>query len=122
MGKIDGFLSEAVKILLENPKRGKSAERYEKYKHAKTLGEVLDLGGSRADVANDVVRGFIVLKDKKVHKQLLAVLNDKGGSEPYAPPRRVVVVEEKKPAATQQQQKKRKKKKYSQPPPPKKKA
>jgi len=86
-GKIDGFLSEEVRILQDNPKRMKSADRYDRYRHAKTLGQVLELGGSRADIANDVTRGFIVLRDKKAHKHLLAVLNDKSGApaEPRKP-------------------------------------
>ena len=75
-GKIDAFFDEPVKVLMQNPKRGKSAERYDRYKKAKTLGEVLTLGGLRADISNDVKRGFIMIKDKSRHKQLLAVLNE----------------------------------------------
>ena len=32
----------------DNPKKGASADRYDTYKHARTLQEILDLGGSRA--------------------------------------------------------------------------
>lgn len=73
------WLSEKCALLQDNPKRGKSAERYEDYKRARTLQQVMDLGGSRADIVNDVVRGYIMLDDKKKHKQLVAILNDKSG-------------------------------------------
>lgn len=74
------WLVEKCALLQGNPKRGKSADRYEQYKRARTLQEVLDLGGSKADIANDVVRGFIMLEDRGKHKQLVAILNDKSGS------------------------------------------
>ena len=42
-------------ILQSNPKRSgtKSYERYEKYKQATTIGEFLNLGGTRGDLLND---------------------------------------------------------------------
>lgn len=83
------WLGEKCALLQGNPKRGKSADRYEQYKRARTLQEVLDLGGSKADIANDVVRGFIMLEDRGKHKQLVAILNDKSGSmvEVKSPPK-----------------------------------
>ena len=44
----DEYIGCACRVQQENPKRQKSAERYEKYKHGRTLREVLDLGASRA--------------------------------------------------------------------------
>lgn len=50
----------ALSFLQDNPKckGSKAHERYEKYKGAKNLAEVLNLGGSKADVMNDVKKGF----------------------------------------------------------------
>lgn len=78
MGRIsDEWLDEACKVLQNNPKRGKSADRYESYKRARTLGAIMELGGLRADISHDLLRGFIVLEDKSKHKQLLAIIQDK---------------------------------------------
>lgn len=48
-----------IEILQANPKKQKSAVRYELYKKAKTVGEYFMLGGSRADFRFDVARGFV---------------------------------------------------------------
>ena len=50
-----------IKILQKNPKRQKSALRYEQYKKAKTVGEYFSMGGSRADFRFDVARGFVTV-------------------------------------------------------------
>ena len=42
-----------------NPKSGLSRARYEKYKKARTLREIKQLGGSWADIIWDFERGFI---------------------------------------------------------------
>ena len=53
-----------TRITLEkgNPHSGKWALRYEKYKKAKTFGEMLQLGALRSDVPYDLLRGIL-----KVH-------------------------------------------------------
>ena len=51
------YLDARCRVDQNNPKKQASAERYEKYKHARTLGEVLKLGGSRGDIGNDMIRG-----------------------------------------------------------------
>ena len=45
-----------------NPKKPGSAShrRYESYKHARTRGEFLELGGPAADLNHDAKRGFVV--------------------------------------------------------------
>lgn len=52
----EGDLDMAIEVAPENPKREgtKSYTRYEKYKMAKTKGEYLELGGTRADYKYDV--------------------------------------------------------------------
>lgn len=51
----------AIVVNLVNPKKGRSADRYEKYKHARTCTQYLDLGGSRADLQFDFIRGHVNL-------------------------------------------------------------
>ena len=41
-----------------NPKKGMSAERYDKYKAATTVREFASLGGSKGDLRNDLARGY----------------------------------------------------------------
>ena len=55
--------SASLTIQKANPKRPGTAshERYERYKGAKTLDELLELGGSRADFNHDKAKGFIVV-------------------------------------------------------------
>ncbi len=55
--------SASLTIQQANPKRPGTAshERYERYKGAKTLDELLELGGSRADFNHDKAKGFIVV-------------------------------------------------------------
>ena len=72
----DEYIGCACRVQQENPKRQKSAERYEKYKHGRTLREVLDLGASRADIAHDMVRGYIVVEDREVQKAILSTANE----------------------------------------------
>ena len=50
-----------MEFLQENPKRqgSQSHGRYERYKAAKTLEEMLDLGGTRGDIYYDMARGYI---------------------------------------------------------------
>ena len=72
----DEYLSCACRVQQDNPKRQKSGERYERYKAARTLRQVLDLGGSRADIAHDMVRGYIVCDDSAVQKDILSTANE----------------------------------------------
>lgn len=44
-----------------NPKRGRSAERYERYKYARTTQEYLKLGGSKLDLQFDMIRDYVSL-------------------------------------------------------------
>ena len=58
-------LDRPIKFLQLNPKLAgsKSAKRYEAYKHAATLREMLGLGGRHGDITNDLSRGFFVFTD-----------------------------------------------------------
>jgi len=60
----------------ENPKRPgtKANERYEQYKVAATVGEAINLGACRGDIANDVKQGFCT------------ILNDNGACREPAEP------------------------------------
>mmetsp|Transcript_13546 Transcript_13546/g.40339 ORF Transcript_13546/g.40339 Transcript_13546/m.40339 type:complete len:275 (+) Transcript_13546:195-1019(+) len=69
-------LSAACTVQQENPKKGVSAQRYDRYKAATTLGEILDLGGSRGDIGNDLVRGYIQIEDEAVALAILSTVND----------------------------------------------
>uniref|UniRef100_A0A7S3NP64 PHD-type domain-containing protein n=1 Tax=Aureoumbra lagunensis TaxID=44058 RepID=A0A7S3NP64_9STRA len=71
----DGDLHQKLTIQQNNPKKpgSQSYERYENYKNAKTVGEFLMLGGTRADLRNDIPRGFIFLESsatRLVHKTI----------------------------------------------------
>jgi hypothetical protein len=46
-------------LVTENPKRGKSVERYEYYRTAKTVAEYIQMGGGRADIAWDAAHNYI---------------------------------------------------------------
>ena len=50
-----------IQLLVENPKRGKSAVRYERYKIARTFSEYYALGGSKGDAKFDLARGYITI-------------------------------------------------------------
>ena len=56
-------VSDGIHIEQENPKRAGTAsyERYERYKTASTLEEMLQLGGTRADYKYDMAKGFLVV-------------------------------------------------------------
>ena len=58
-----------LEVLQENPKRApsKSWERYEQYKSATTVGEFLERGGTPADLAHDVGKGFVRYLDQAGH-------------------------------------------------------
>ena len=57
-------------------KKGASADRYDRYKAARTLQQVLDLGGSRGDIANDMVRGYIQCEDPATQEAILMTANE----------------------------------------------
>ena len=48
-----------IRFQQHNPKRGESRIRYEKYKSATDVDSFLHLGGRRADLLNDLERGFM---------------------------------------------------------------
>jgi hypothetical protein len=57
----------------KNPKSKESGNRYELYKNAKTLSEMLDRGAFESDIMNDYLRGYITFDttSKLTVKQLL---------------------------------------------------
>ena len=67
------FLEDACQVRQDNPKREgtKSAELYDKYKAGATLKELLDLGAKKADLSNDIGKGYITLEDPDRHAELL---------------------------------------------------
>jgi hypothetical protein len=75
----------AAKCVLtqDNPKRGGSADRYDGYKCATTLQMVLDLGGSRGDLANDIIKGYITIEDEDIKDALMATRNAVELRPPY---------------------------------------
>jgi hypothetical protein len=76
MDFIDKLLSQnaALKIEQVNPKRGKSAGIYEKYKLAVTANGVLQLGGKKVDLKNDLSKGMMQLTDTTLSAELTALL------------------------------------------------
>ena len=54
-------LDTRIYVNQNNPKRlnSKARTRYERYKRASTLKELLDLGGTRKDALHDVRKGFV---------------------------------------------------------------
>ena len=51
-----------IKVLIkENPKRGASAERFEGYKGAKTVGQARANGVTNGDLAWDFERGYVAI-------------------------------------------------------------
>ena len=50
-----------ISVRQENPKKGKSAERYELYKAATTAREYVALGGTKADLKYDIQRGWVTV-------------------------------------------------------------
>eukprot|EP00939_MAST-03C_sp_MAST-3C-sp1_P003578 g3578.t1 len=59
-----------IRLVQENPKRGMSATRYDKYKSATTLCEYYALGGSRADARFDIARDYLEVMDDAYNVQL----------------------------------------------------
>ena len=53
-----------IKIKQDVNKRGKSLERYNKYKSAKTVVQMIEKGGTFYDLINDVEKGIIVIGSK----------------------------------------------------------
>ena len=54
-----------ISVRQENPKKGKSAERYELYKRATTAREYVALGGTKADLKYDIQRGWVTVLDPR---------------------------------------------------------
>lgn len=59
-----------VTIRQNNPKSGKSAVRYERYKSASTIRQVLKLGARKSDLQHDLQRGFVVVLDPQLRREL----------------------------------------------------
>lgn len=64
----------AIVVNAVNPKKGRSADRYELYKHATTTREFLKLGGSKADLQNDLIRGHVSLAGTADWRELESVV------------------------------------------------
>ena len=81
----------AITIQAQNPKKPKtvSHDLYEKYKTAKTVREMLALGGRRADVSYDIAHGWITFDDDAVAKRYAVRTTvqppDGGNAPPPAP-------------------------------------
>ncbi len=60
-------LARALECQQDNPKSGKSWKRYEAYKSATTVAEFLAKGGTPADLAHDVEKGFVWYVDEGPH-------------------------------------------------------
>ena len=63
-----------LRVQQENPKTGKSRVRYESYKAARTVNAVLEFGGSKADIANDLQRGYMELVNQPLQTELDNIL------------------------------------------------
>ena len=64
----------------ENPKKGKSAERYELYKRATTAREYVALGGTKADLKYDIQRGWVTVLAPPVVAEPAPAPAEAGGS------------------------------------------
>ena len=69
-------LGAACRVQQDNPKKGVSADRYDRYKAARTLQQILDLGGGRGDIGNDMVRGYIQCEDPSIQEAILLTANE----------------------------------------------
>jgi hypothetical protein len=69
---LDRMIDANVPVTIQqaNPKRGESQARYEKYKRARTMRELLDHGATRGDIRWDIDHGFIKLADPTVQAAL----------------------------------------------------
>lgn len=61
----------------ENPKRLNTLSnvRYEKYKTATTLQQVIELGGSKRDIAWDIQKSYMVFQDSSHYNEFVKILN-----------------------------------------------
>ena len=80
-----------ISVRPDNPKKGKSAARYESYKRAATALEYVQLGGTKADLKYDIARGFVVVVEPNVARDrddpgatAPAPATDVGAPEPAA--------------------------------------
>jgi hypothetical protein len=60
----------AISIQQDNPKRGKSREVYEGYKGAGTIDQVLQMGGTKGDLKNDLQKGLILCTDEGLAEEV----------------------------------------------------
>ena len=69
---LDRMIDANVPVIIqqENPKRGDSQDRYEKYKGAKTMRELIDFGATRGDIRWDLDRGFVKLANPVMQSAL----------------------------------------------------
>ena len=56
-----GIENTIIKYQQDNPKTGASRQKYEKYKHAKTIGEFVKLGGWKDDFDWDRTKKFLTV-------------------------------------------------------------
>lgn len=73
---VSAMIEDNIAIVVNaiNPKKGRSADRYELYKHATTTREFLKLGGSKADLQNDLIRGHVSLAGSADWRELETVV------------------------------------------------
>lgn len=66
-------LNNSVKFVQKNPKKDstKSYERYEKYKLANNISDILKLGGNKGDIENDFKKGYLKILESKKNKPLI---------------------------------------------------
>ena len=69
-----------IAVRQENPKKGKSAERYELYKRATTAREYVALGGTKADLKYDIQRGWVTVLAPPVVAEPAPAPAEAGGS------------------------------------------
>ena len=80
--QISRWIAEDAKCTFQqqNPKGGKSKDRYEKYKKATTVRQIKELGGKRDDIKNDVEKGFL-----EIHPEIEQADSDSDDSDDDIP-------------------------------------
>ena len=77
--KYSKYSGVAIEFNMKNPKKKNSAtyQRYEKYKHAKTKEEAINLGAALSDIKYDIDKGYAKLLDNsKSHNNTSKSFND----------------------------------------------
>ena len=76
---IETLIEQNVTISCQqkNPKRPNTLSniRYEKYKTATTLKKVIELGGSKRDIAWDIEKSYMAFEDKSHYNEFVKIMN-----------------------------------------------